>query len=254
MGRKADRALLWLESQIFLNVWDAGRCVHGLKTLWAQSRQKFSWSSVSVLLSLCYSCALFLISVSCSPEIFPFCSTVWKLRSREEKGQHHIGIKDRTRAGVSKFTTFHLLSLLHNRWSWVLSPTGYTCWRDWRWWSPPSTHARGIQTQAQSPLMMADMDTAFPLVYFGHSTFFLLSHQLFYLFWELKLHFIYDFPTTYFRQIVLIHKFYFVFITAKRIFLISLPYNGLCKLEEIYFLYINVYVQSEILETNVQCS
>ena len=41
---------------------------------------------------------LFLISASCSPEIFPFCSTAWKLRSREEKGQHHIGIKDRARA------------------------------------------------------------------------------------------------------------------------------------------------------------
>ena len=91
---------------------------------------KVSWSSVSVLLSLCYSCALFLISASCSPEIFPFCSTAWKLRSREEKRQHHIGIKDRAQAGVSKFTTFHLLSLLHNLWSWVLSPIGYTCWRD----------------------------------------------------------------------------------------------------------------------------
>lgn len=59
---------------------------------------KVSWSSVSVLLSLCYSCALFLISASCSPEIFPFCFTAWKLRSREEKGQHHIGIKDRAQA------------------------------------------------------------------------------------------------------------------------------------------------------------
>lgn len=32
-GRKADKALLWLESQIFVKAWDAGMCVHGLKTL-----------------------------------------------------------------------------------------------------------------------------------------------------------------------------------------------------------------------------
>lgn len=32
-GRKADKALLWLESQIFVNAWDAGMCVHGLKIL-----------------------------------------------------------------------------------------------------------------------------------------------------------------------------------------------------------------------------
>lgn len=45
--------------------------------------------------------------------------------------------------------------------------------------------------------------------------------------------------------------FYFVFIQNKRISLISLPCKRLYKAEEIYFLHIDVYVQSEMLGNSV---